>query len=713
MTQDIRPFEVQNYNPSIHELSEVEQYQPSSFKRVMAIGMVVLTGFAMYNRNSPIDNSIPNQSTEDVALMTPEAKYTAETNAIQNALQVASQTGDLGALNHYVAYSPIFHPRYDLPSGLEFGQIRAMPPANLLNLPGLNYEFSTETPDKERLATAPMISIALASAYKFNQVISSNQKFADLYKESCVRFGDFSSLEGHVSHWGSQFDITSSLKCDIINGHKVADGPVFKINSIEGGINKNIQNENYNSELDDEMLKFMLSLHINDQPLVKNILYNTPNPPDERVKELDNHNNHGHVQGSDVFKNTDLKDFADGGERPEQDLEKLKSQIFSDYEAGVGIEGVSKATNKHEFNSPEINALMDEIAKGEGGFDSINTGTAGDTTVGSDKYYELLGDRNLSQLTIQEVLDLQAEGKIFATGRWQIVEGTLNGAVVNTGIDTSRPYDESAQRELATYLILGGIKRPKVTNFLMGGDTTVEEALEDLCAEWAGVPCNDGFGRYDEDKAGNMAHGGLERVQRIKQLLISAREAFLKSKEKQQVKMPKVALIGDSLSVGYDKFGEIMTLDESFGIEISHIDAKESRPLVGGDFSGMLAIEQNQAAIAESNMVVIGLGTNAVETDEQYKQGVVQAIERINQINPNTKLAFIQNYSYKNGTKSAERRDRRNQILDDVLDDYKNAYVVSIDSSNLTFAEDKVHLTKEGYQEAAKQILIQLKLITS
>ena len=364
--------------------------------------------------------------------------------------------------------------------------------------------------------------------------------------------------------------------------------------------------------------------------------------------------------------------------------------------------------------SMAVNALLDEISVGEGGYNSANTGDAGDTEVGGEKYNEIFDGRKLTELTIQEVLDLQASGTIFATGRWQMVDGTLGGAVKNSGIDPRRMYDEIAQRELATYLILGGIKRPTLTKFLTGGDVSAEAALEDLCAEWAGVPCNDGYGRYDEDKAGNMAHGGLERAGRLKMMMISVREKYLRSQEMQTPQTPKITMIGDSLSVGYEKLAGIALLDEAHNLEISHIDARESRPLVGGDFSGLQAIEENQSAIAGSDITVIGLGTNAVETDDQYRDGVDHAITRIHELtkaNPNAKIAFVENYSYEDGSKSGNRRERRNQILDEVIDRYDDVFLIHIDRDKLEYAEGNVHLTQHGYGAASEQILSQLELI--
>lgn len=369
------------------------------------------------------------------------------------------------------------------------------------------------------------------------------------------------------------------------------------------------------------------------------------------------------------------------------------------------------ANSQQQFKT-NINDLLDEISAGEGLYDSINTGDAGDTRVGEKKYHQIFGNRVLTELTIQEVLNLQASGKIFAKGRWQIIKGTLAGAVKNTGIDTNRLYDESSQRELATYLILGGIKRPNLTKFLKGGDVSVEKAFEDLCAEWASVPCNDGLGRYDDDKAKNKAYGGLKRANHIKKLMIKTRAAYLLGVEAITNQPPKITIIGDSLTVGYDKLANIASIDKKYGLEIVKVDAKKNRSLIGGNYSGLQAIEDNQHAIAESDITVVGLGTNDNKTDEQFREGLDFAITRINEFtraNSDAKIGLIENYSNKDEKKNIQSRNNRNRILNQVAKYNQKVFIIHIDDSDLKYAQDGIHLTEEGYIQVSGQILTQLQ----
>ncbi len=351
-----------------------------------------------------------------------------------------------------------------------------------------------------------------------------------------------------------------------------------------------------------------------------------------------------------------------------------------------------------------MNNLLTEISHGEGGIDSVNTGKSGDTGVGSQKYNEIFGGRTLSQLTIRELLSLQEQGKIFAVGKFQFIPDTFKSAVETTGIDIDRAFDSDAQTEMAVnYLIMGG-KRPNLTAYIKGEDVSLDEAVNDLCKEFASIPCVDGSGFYDNDIGNNMATGGVDRVNNIKQLLIELRESYA------EAKMPGVVMIGDSLTVGYRDIAEIAERDSKYGIRLESIDGVGGRPLVGGDIDGINTINDNEEAIENASMVIVGLGTNAVESDEQYEQGLQEAIQLIGDKNPAAKIAFITNYSYKEGSRSYQRRLDRNQILDSVADKHDNVFLINMhditEQSNL-YSEDGVHLTADGYKIASELILKQ------
>jgi hypothetical protein len=127
--------------------------------------------------------------------------------------------------------------------------------------------------------------------------------------------------------------------------------------------------------------------------------------------------------------------------------------------------------------------LAELVARGEsagaGGYNAANAG-------GTNKAYKA-GDKNLTGLTIGEVQAAQANGEIFAAGRYQIIPATLNDAVQQLGLKTTDKFDESMQ-DLIFKEYLTGAKRPEIQSFLSGDKAAdVDAAVLALAKEFASV----------------------------------------------------------------------------------------------------------------------------------------------------------------------------------------------------------------------------------
>ena len=361
-----------------------------------------------------------------------------------------------------------------------------------------------------------------------------------------------------------------------------------------------------------------------------------------------------------------------------------------------------------------VSELLAEIRQHEGDFDAINRSEAGDTVTGSTEYDQALDGRKLTEFTIQEILDLQSADKIMAVGGYQFIPGTFSSAVKATGIDVTRRFDEATQNEMAVnYLLMGG-KRKTLTAYLKGESEDIDGAANDMCMEWASIPCANGEIYPAYNVSGNAAKGGVEQYQHIRQLLINIRTAHdQKNNLPPTPEAPhtnnKVVLIGDSLTVGYNKFGKISEVDDYAGLEITVSDGVGGRPLVGGEDDGVHAVERHIDEITQAGSVIIGLGTNAPEEDDMYKSEMEKVVARIHslEVNPSANILLISGYSYVDGTKSAERRDRRTVMLDEIADKYPNVYVLDVSNviTSDSFAEDGVHLTVEGYKKVTAEIL--------
>jgi len=142
-----------------------------------------------------------------------------------------------------------------------------------------------------------------------------------------------------------------------------------------------------------------------------------------------------------------------------------------------------------------LEPLLALIRSGEGSYESVNRGRAGDTPGGW---------KGLTAMTVAQVMQAQADGHVFAVGAYQFIPSTLKIAVDVAKIPGSAAFSPEVQDRLAEVLILGG-KRPNLRDYLIGATGNLEAAQLDLAREWAAIPGPNGRGVYDGDRAGNRA----------------------------------------------------------------------------------------------------------------------------------------------------------------------------------------------------------------
>jgi hypothetical protein len=171
-----------------------------------------------------------------------------------------------------------------------------------------------------------------------------------------------------------------------------------------------------------------------------------------------------------------------------------------------------------------LGELLALIRRGEGSWNSVNRGRAGDTPGGWT---------GLTSMTLGEVMAAQKAGKVFAVGSYQFIPATLAEAVAKLKLQPGELFSPTLQNRLAIELILGGWKRQGLSRYLLGHwqDTegNLSRAQNELAYEWASLPNSEGRGWYDGDSAGNRAHGDVEEVRavlrRTRQRLTAASEA--------------------------------------------------------------------------------------------------------------------------------------------------------------------------------------------
>ena len=165
-------------------------------------------------------------------------------------------------------------------------------------------------------------------------------------------------------------------------------------------------------------------------------------------------------------------------------------------EPAAKSEEVTSAEAKPDPFHKQVEPLANLIASGEGSWDSVNRGRAGDTPGGIKR----LTGKSFKEMTIAQVIDLQRT-RIFAVGRYQMLPGTLKLAVRKSGIKKSELFTNENQNILFATLLEH--KRPRIAAYLKGFDVDLGKALDDLAMEWACVGWRDGYSYYSQ--GGNRA----------------------------------------------------------------------------------------------------------------------------------------------------------------------------------------------------------------
>ena len=178
-----------------------------------------------------------------------------------------------------------------------------------------------------------------------------------------------------------------------------------------------------------------------------------------------------------------------------QGLEPFVVENYCLNEAQTDKTGTNEV--KNDFHV-QIKPLADLISKGEGDYNAINRGYAGDTPGG----IQGLTGLTFENYTVGQVMDMQ-RNRLYAVGRYQFIPVTLRFAVSMSDVDRLDMFTPDIQDKLFAALVL--YKRPSIGAYIRGNHDLVGWALNDLAKEWASVEYRHGRGFYDHI-GGNRAH---------------------------------------------------------------------------------------------------------------------------------------------------------------------------------------------------------------
>jgi hypothetical protein len=185
------------------------------------------------------------------------------------------------------------------------------------------------------------------------------------------------------------------------------------------------------------------------------------------------------------------------------ELQRLKQNQMTSSNSGFQDSAPTSTT--------PFNGVLLLLRSGEGGWDSANRGTAGDTPGGI---------RGLSKMTLGQWKQYQSQG-YNALGAYQFIPSTLKLAAREAGISDSTVMTPAVQDRLAVQLMIGS-KRPTLAAYLRGKNNNVDQALDDLALEWASVATRGGGTAYP-NQGGNRASISRDKARKV---LEQARASF-------------------------------------------------------------------------------------------------------------------------------------------------------------------------------------------
>jgi len=144
-----------------------------------------------------------------------------------------------------------------------------------------------------------------------------------------------------------------------------------------------------------------------------------------------------------------------------------------------------------------------------GGWNAANNGYPLD--LGKDGFIKVFG-RPTSEVTVGEILLAQAQRRIHAVGRYQIIGITLKGLVAARCISGSQLFTEKVQND--AFICLIKKNRPAVWRYISTGQGIVP-AANAMSREWASMPYSHGRSYY----------GGADKAHATRAELFDALEA--------------------------------------------------------------------------------------------------------------------------------------------------------------------------------------------
>jgi murein DD-endopeptidase MepM/ murein hydrolase activator NlpD len=146
---------------------------------------------------------------------------------------------------------------------------------------------------------------------------------------------------------------------------------------------------------------------------------------------------------------------------------------------GGGLDGIDQMSSLTGIHKQAADIIAGYESATSGGYNAMNRGTAGDSPEGPMHYF----GKNLTDMTIGEVMGLQSQGKLNAAGRYQFVGNTLPTAMREANLKPGDKFSPLNQDKMFVAHLIKNGHRPWTGPWGLGKYTRQQLDILDRAAK--------------------------------------------------------------------------------------------------------------------------------------------------------------------------------------------------------------------------------------
>lgn len=167
------------------------------------------------------------------------------------------------------------------------------------------------------------------------------------------------------------------------------------------------------------------------------------------------------------------------------------------------VRGLGEATSGTAMPSDatSMSALRSLISKGEGGYNSVNLG---------ERYGQKAATRNLTGMTVNEIMAAQQRKEFNAVGRYQMIPSTFASGVKALGLSGNEKFTPELQERFFSEYLIGKAGGGAALDFIKGKHNDLNKAMVAMAKEWASFPVPHAMkGHVQQVAAGQSYYHGV------------------------------------------------------------------------------------------------------------------------------------------------------------------------------------------------------------